>query len=255
MLSLFYNTILWYLPWKIGSLRKFLTVFKNTDMENNKPLSKYIFIHGPRNKAYRGNMKLYASARCWSMCSLPPRLEKALNIISRVLSEINARWVLVGGTASCLNGVEVEPKDIDIIIEADKIYEVDKIFASNFQALRRVKYSSSEVYSSHYGVFEILGVKVEIMAELKICGKPGCLEVDFEELYHHSRNLKIGDVNIRVAPLEWQLVANSMIPGKKERVIKILKILRTKGVNTDILNNILNKASPEVRIYLKTLGL
>ena len=184
------------------------------------------------------------------MCSLPSRLEKALRIVSKTLSEIGARWVLVGSTASCLNCVEVQPKDIDVIVESGKAYEVDSVFASRFRVLRRVKYSSSEVYSSHYGVFEIQGVKVEVMADLKICGEPGCLEVEFEELYRYSRSLGIGNKGLRVAPLEWQLVANTLIPGKERRVAKILEALRTRGVNAEILDNVLNKAPQKIRKHV-----
>lgn len=181
------------------------------------------------------------------MHELPPRLKEALITVSETLARLSIRWVLVGSTASYLNGVEVEPKDIDIIVEADKVYEVDETLASSFRALRRVRYSSSETYSSHYGVFEILGVKVEIMADLKICGEPGCLNVDFEELHRHSRNRRVGDENIRVAPLEWQLVANTLIPGKEKRIVKILEALRTRGMNTEILNSVLSRAPPKVR--------
>ncbi len=184
------------------------------------------------------------------MCSLPPRLEKALRILSETLSGIGARWVLVGSTASCLNGVEVQPKDIDVIVESGKAYEVDSVFASRFRVLRRVKYSSSEVYSSHYGVFEIQGVKVEVMAGLKICGEPGCLKVEFDELYRYSKSLRIGNTGLRIAPLEWQLVANTLIPGKEKRVAKILEALNTKGVNAEILDNVLGKAPQKTRKHV-----
>ena len=184
------------------------------------------------------------------MCSLPSRLEKALRIVSKTLSEIGARWVLVGSTATCLNGVRVQPKDIDVVVESGKAYEVDTVFASHFRVLRRVKYSSNEIYSSHYGVFEILGVKVEVMADLKICGEPGCLKVEFEGLYRYSKSLRLENTGLRIAPLEWQLVANTLIPGKEKRVAKILEGLRTKGVNAEILDNVLNKAPQEIKKHV-----
>ncbi len=43
------------------------------------------------------------------MHTLPPRLKKALSAVSRTLSELGVRRVLVGSTASYLNGVEVKP--------------------------------------------------------------------------------------------------------------------------------------------------
>jgi len=181
------------------------------------------------------------------MYSLPLEFKKVLSYVSRALSEINVRWVLVGSTASYLNGVKVEPKDIDIIVETDKIYEVDKVFSSNFHVLRRVKYSSSKVYSSHYGIFKALNVKIEVMADLKICGEMGCLKVEFEKLYRYSRVLKMEDVEVRIAPLEWQLVANIIIPKKEKRIVKILETLKIKGVDIDILNDILSSVPPEIK--------
>jgi len=137
------------------------------------------------------------------MYSLPLEFKKVLSYVSRVLSEINVRWVLVGSTASYLNGVKVEPEDIDIIVEDSKVYEVDKVFSSNFHVLRRVKYCSSKVYLSHYGIFKMLNVKIEVMANLKICGDIGCLKVEFEKLYRYSRSLKLRNAKLKIAPLEW----------------------------------------------------
>ena len=55
------------------------------------------------------------------------------------------------------------------------------------------------------------------MAGLKICGELGCMEVVFEELYRHSRSIRWGGVSLRVAPLEWQLVANLTISQEEGR--------------------------------------
>jgi len=173
---------------------------------------------------------------------LPPRLERALLEISNALLKADAKWVLVGSTASYLNGLNLEPRDIDIIIEADKVYKVDEIFASEFQPIRRVRYSSSGVYSSHYGVFKVHNVEVEVMADLTICGDHGCLKVGFEDLYSHSKNVRVGEAIVKVAPLEWQLVANIMIPGKMERVKLILNVLKIRGVNIEVLSHVLKHA-------------
>ncbi len=177
---------------------------------------------------------------------LPPGLAAVLGEVSRVLSGMGVRWVLVGSVASCLNDVGVEPRDIDIIVEADKIYEIGSVFASRFRVLRSVEYGSSGVFSSHYGVFDAGGIRVELMADLKICGEHGCLEVGFEELYRYSRSFRWGGVSLRVAPLEWQLVASLLIPGKEERVGKILEVLRARGVDTEVLDSVLSRAPPSL---------
>ncbi len=116
-----------------------------------------------------------------------------------------------------------------------------------------MKYSSSEVYSSHYGVFETLGVKAEIMADLKTCGEPGCLEVEFEELYRYSKSLRIGNTDLRAAHLEWQLAANTLILGKEKRIVKILEALRTRDVNIVIWTMCSAKAPQKTRKHVSEL--
>ena len=181
------------------------------------------------------------------MGSLPLELERALIEASNTLLKVGARWVLVGSTASYLNGLNVKPKDIDIIVEADKIYRVDEVFASEFLPIRRVKYSSNGIYSSHYGVFKVYNVKIEVMADLTICREYGCLKVEFEDLYSYSKNTKIRENVVKIAPLEWQLVANIMIPGKTERVKIILNALKTRGIDIEVLNNVLKHAPVKAR--------
>lgn len=85
---------------------------------------------------------------------LPRNLEKALILASQALSEVGARWLLAGSTASFLNGLMVEPKDLDIIVETPKVYDADRVFTGHFKAERRVSYSSTGLYASHYGVFQ-----------------------------------------------------------------------------------------------------
>ncbi len=181
------------------------------------------------------------------MGSLPSKLERALLEISNALLKADARWVLVGSTASYLNGLSLEPGDIDIIVETDRVYRVDEIFASEFLPIRRVRYSSNGVYSSHYGVFKVYNVKVEIMADLTICGEYGCLKVEFEDLYSYSKNVRVGEAMVKVAPLEWQLVANIMIPGKEERVKLILNALKIRGIDIEVLNHVLEHVPAKAR--------
>jgi len=160
------------------------------------------------------------------MCLLSPDLENVLYDISSVLSKMRIAWILVGSTASCLNGVKVKPKDIDIIVKAEDVYVVDR------------------------SIFETQGVKIEVMADLKICGELGCLDVDFEELYSLSRRVELRDTSLRVAPLEWQLVANTLIAGKEERIEKILIAIVNRGINAKTLELVLNKAPLGVRKYI-----
>jgi len=179
--------------------------------------------------------------------SLPGNLEEVLLEVSGVLSGAGIRWVLVGGAASYLHGLDVEPRDLDVLVEEGRVYEADRLLASRFAVVRRVRYSSSRLYSSHYGVFVVRGVRVDVMADLEICGEHGCLKLAFDEVYAQSSVVEVGGAPVRLIPLEWQLVANAMIPGKEGRVRAILEALRARGVDRDALDSALSYAPAEVR--------
>lgn len=185
---------------------------------------------------------------------LPENIRKVLLKIASILSSKRIKWVLVGSTASHLHGLNIVPKDIDILVELKRVYEVDELLASRLNIIRRVKQSSDRLYSSHYGVFEAHNVKVEVMADLKMRREYGVLKLDFDEIYSFSKEIKVNGVCIRVIPLEWQLVANLMIPGKERRVKAILTLLKVKGIEREVLDSVLRHASVDVKdIVLKLL--
>jgi len=186
---------------------------------------------------------------------LPENMRRTLLEIANTLSSGQIRWVLVGSTASYLHGLDIVPKDIDILVELKRVYEVDELLSSRFTVIRRVKESSDKLYSSHYGIFEIHNVKVEVMADLKIQRECGVLKLNFNEIYSYSKKIKINGTCIRLIPLEWQLVANIMIPDKERRVKAILALLKVKGIEKRILNSALHHAPDSVKnMVLKILG-
>jgi len=184
---------------------------------------------------------------------LPRKLEKALILASQALSEVGARWLLAGSTASFLNGLKVEPKDLDIIVETPKVYDADRVFAEHFKAERRVSYSSTGLYASHYGVFKINWVNVDLMAELEICCPEGCMKLDFDTIYPQASAVRVGGIGVRLLPLEWQLVANTMIPGKEKRVKAILELLSSEGYSRVALKSALDAAPNRVRKQVEEL--
>jgi len=184
---------------------------------------------------------------------LPRKLEKALILAPPALSEVGARWLLAGSTASFLNGLKVEPKDLDIIVETPKVYDADRVFAEHFKAERRVSYSSTGLYASHYGVFEINGVNVDLMAELEICCPEGCMKLYFDTIYPQASRVRVGGIGVRLLPLEWQLVANTMIPGKEKRVKAILELLSSEGYSRVALKSALDAAPNRVRKQVEEL--
>jgi len=77
-------------------------------------------------------------------------------------------WVLAGSTASYLNGLDVKPKDLDILTDKENAYKIDEIFTEKFKVLRKMGYSETEIYASHFGRYKLRSIFVEVISDLKI---------------------------------------------------------------------------------------
>ncbi len=75
------------------------------------------------------------------------------------------RYKVVGGASVALHGVSLPVKDVDIETDAGGAYRFEEIFAG--QAARRVAFSESEKYRSHFGQFVIQGQQFEVMGNLQ----------------------------------------------------------------------------------------
>ena len=72
----------------------------------------------------------------------------------------------MGSTGLALQGVTIEPKDIDITISRENVERVQELLRDF--CLQPIQYSSNGQFRSFFGKFDILGIKVEIMADLEI---------------------------------------------------------------------------------------
>ncbi|ALM75393.1 nucleotidyltransferase domain-containing protein [Thermococcus barophilus] len=74
-------------------------------------------------------------------------------------------WVVTGSLGFALQGVPVEPHDIDIQTDKEGAYEIERLF-SEF-VIKKVTFSSTEKIRSHFGALMIDGIKVEIMGDIQ----------------------------------------------------------------------------------------
>ena len=104
----------------------------------------------------------------------------------------------------------------------------------------RSSYSESDRYASHFGIFEVLDVKVEVMGDLVIRVADGHIDAtehfarwsDKVRLLHFERH------HIPVVPLEWQLVANVLL-SRPERSTGIADYLLEHGFDRAYLDALL----------------
>ena len=181
------------------------------------------------------------------MGTLNPVL-KVLKFVAENLNEKGILWVLAGSTASYLNGLDVKPRDLDILTDKENAYKIDGIFTEKFEVLRRMSYGETEIYASYFGRYRFQSVFVEVIGDLKI--KYGNEEffVPLKMLLKYSKKIKLNNTLIKVVPLEIQLIYNLMIPGKEERARKIALCLNSsKDIDYDALKTFLNFVSKEIR--------
>jgi len=129
----------------------------------------------------------------------------------KVLCKINTRlnitsvnWAVTGSFSFALQGVPVEPNDIDIQTDKRGAYEIERYF-SEFMT-KRVTLSSTEKIRSYFGELMINGIKVEIMGDIQKSLEDGSWEnpVDLE---HHKRVVQVEGMQVPVLSLEYEYQA------------------------------------------------
>lgn len=144
----------------------------------------------------------------------------ALREIYRRLKDSDITWSISGSTGLTLRGVDVNPKDIDIIVDAEDVFEVEKKLSEFL--VEGVEYSESEKFRSYFGRFEIESIEVEIMGDLekKVDGRwQG--PVDVEEC---TGEIEVRDMTLPVFKLEAEAKAYKEL-GRDKRAEKIKRKL------------------------------
>ncbi len=150
-------------------------------------------------------------------------------------------WAVMGSTASVLQGVDgYSPPDIDLVTTLNGAYIMEGCVGNSGAQIRPVTFSVSAPYASHFGVFEVAGVKVEVMGDLIIRCDDGVINASdhFARYSDEVRLLHFDEYHLPVVPLEWQLVANVLL-RRPERSQPIADLLLSRGFNPRHVKNLL----------------
>jgi hypothetical protein len=126
-------------------------------------------------------------------------------------------WVVTGSLGFALQGVPVEPDDIDLQTNEVGAYEIERLF-SEF-VVKPVTFSAAERIRSHFGTLLIDGIQVEIMGDIQKRCEDGSWEepVDLE---HHKRVVMCAGMRVPVLSLEYEYHAYLML-GRTEQARKL----------------------------------
>jgi len=173
------------------------------------------------------------------------RVRNALrSIASRVVPAMfksQQPWALMGSTASVLRGLDgYSPPDIDLVTTMRGAYIMEGAVASCGATVRPVSWSVSPPYESHFGIFEVDGVKTEVMGDLIIRCDDGVIDASehFARWSEKVRVVHFEGFHVPVVRLEWQLVANALL-RRPERSIGIAELLLRSGYDRDYVEALL----------------
>jgi hypothetical protein len=144
---------------------------------------------------------------------IAPAFLYALRIIIARLGEPSIDWALTGSLAFALQGVPVEPHDIDLQTDEAGAYAIERQLAAF--CIRAVTFSAAEHIRSHFGALLIEGIKVEIMGALQKRLPDGSWEapVDVRRYRHY---VEVEGLRVPVLALEYEYQAY-LTMGRHER--------------------------------------
>jgi hypothetical protein len=99
------------------------------------------------------------------MPGLPDDHADAVAEIRDRLADRSVDWALTGSTSFVLQGVPLEPDDVDVQTTEQGAYVFGEVFEDC--CVEPVSLSSAERIRSHFGQFEIHGVSIEVMGALQ----------------------------------------------------------------------------------------
>lgn len=149
------------------------------------------------------------------------RLLQVLKSLCKNFEASNVRWVLAGSLSLALQGMKVEPNDIDILTDRQGAFKINAILKR--YEIKKVEYSETEKMASFFGIFEIEEVKVEVMGDYK--ERQDFRWVNLSKRLKNPRIIEVDGIKIPVSPVEDQLRSyrRSKRPKDVEKVKKILE--------------------------------
>lgn len=164
-------------------------------------------------------------------------LSEVLHAIVPTMFKSQQPWALMGSTASVLQGIpDYVPPDIDLTTTMEGAYLMAGAIGHTGAVVRPLQYSERSPYASYFGIFEVRGIKVEVMGDLIIRCADGFINLreHWARWSDKVRVLHFGDLHVPVVPLEWQLVANALL-ARPERTDGIARFLRQHGYDSAYL--------------------
>ncbi|RLG41309.1 MAG: hypothetical protein DRO05_04255 [Thermoproteota archaeon] len=150
------------------------------------------------------------------------KLLEVLKFIANVLGRENVRWALVGSLNLALQGVDVEPEDIDTVTDREGVLKIGELLRDF--VVEEIRYKEGKKMAACFGKLNVNGVLIDII------GDPRMREDESHKWKEKGLcDLVILDLGVRVPAMSLRSELDAYkILGKTEKVRKIESFLRKK---------------------------
>ena len=149
---------------------------------------------------------------------------EALRIIVKHLKSKDIRWTVMGSVSLALQGVDVNPNDVDILTDEHGAFTIGALLEE--YEVKPISFSRTDLFESFYGLYYIEGTKVEVMGNLRV--KLEGIWVSLSNRLKSPIHVQMGSLNIPVSLLHDQLQFYEKLgrDKDKERILKIREVLK-----------------------------
>jgi predicted nucleotidyltransferase len=137
---------------------------------------------------------------------------QTLKLLCKNLQDSDVRWILAGSLSLALQGVDVEPNDIDIITDSQGAFRINEILKKYEK--KKVEYSEIGRISSYFGIFEMQGVKVEVMGDYR--ERQRTKWINLSKRLENPNIIEIDGTRVLVSRLEDQLASYRTMARPKD---------------------------------------
>lgn len=135
---------------------------------------------------------------------IPALHSQVLTQVVTALRSVPIDWVVTGSTGMALQGLPLEPHDLDLQTSRDGAYAIEHALATH--ASTPVRFCENERIRSHMGVLFVSGLAVEIMGDLQKRLPDGRWEEPIRVTDHRCW-VELGELRIPVLSLEYEYSA------------------------------------------------
>jgi hypothetical protein len=140
---------------------------------------------------------------------LTESMNKALNLISSLLKELQGEWLIGGSCGLLLQNIQLsaQPRDLDIYTDDEFIKEMADILQP--YAIDQPHYSETSIYRSNLSHYHLEGVKVELVGSFRINSEGSSYNVEVSDVMKRFSLVRtLSGEALNIMPLAHEFVFN-----------------------------------------------